>query len=712
MSKICGPRYFNREMSWLAFNQRVLDEGCDPKVPLLERLKFLAITASNLDEFYMVRVGGLKLLIDEHVRRRDSTGQTPRQQMQAVTRRIRQMMSSQNALYKSLVPELAQQGFQIQCKMESLSPEQRAWVLREFEERVFPLLSPVALVEGRAYRPAGLLLHCVVRLEPQKEGDGLCVALLPLGPNVPRYLSAPDRSGVVFVPVEQVVAASIGRFFEGCSVLECVPFRVTRNADIELREDLSPDLLVGMQELLDERRETACIRLEMHRSASRSLSGYLAKHLGIDRADLYPVDGPLDLRALMALAQTEGFESLRDEPWLPVDSPSVDIKEPLFPQIAERDILLAHPYESFAPVIKFLNEASEDPDVLAIKQVLYRTASGSHIIEALIRAAQAGKHVTVLIELKARFDEARNITQARRLEQAGVQVIYGVRGLKTHAKISVVVRREPLGIVRYLHFGTGNYNERTAMLYSDIGLFTCQPELGADASEFFNAVTGYSQPQTMRRLEMSPFTLRAALLQLIANETARARNKEKALILLKMNALTDEALIEALYAASKAGVKVQLNIRGICCLRPRLKGLSENISVVSIVDRFLEHARIFYFMDGGLEKIFISSADGMPRNLDKRVELLVPVLDPQAKKRLKEILKIYFKDNVKAHILLTDGTYQRCKPDKKELPIRSQRVLFEEAQASAKTVEQMKPTVLEPHRRRGPAARKRDRTGV
>ena len=712
MSKERGPRFFNREMSWLAFNQRVLDEGCDPQVPLLERLKFLAITASNLDEFYMVRVGGLKLLIAEQVRRCDFTGQTPRQQVQVVTRRIRQMMADQNALYGILVPELAQHGLQIQYKMEALSSEQRTWVLREFEERVFPLLSPVAWVEGREYRPAGLLLHCAVRLAPLQEGDGPRVAVLPLGPNVPRYLRAPDRSGVVFVPVEQVVAASIGRFFEGCAVLECVPFRVTRNADIELREDLSPDLLVGMQELLDERRETACIRLEIHRSASRILSGCLMRHLGLERADLYPVDGPLDLRALMSLAQTEGFESLRDEPWQPVPSPSVDIKEPLFSQIAERDILLVHPYESFDPVIKFLEDAAKDPDVLAIKQVLYRTASGSQIIEALIRAAQAGKHVTVLIELKARFDEARNITQARRLEQAGVQVIYGVRGLKTHAKICVVVRRDPLGIVRYMHFGTGNYNERTAMLYSDIGLFTCQPELGADASEFFNAVTGYSQPQALRRLEMSPFTVRSALLQLIANETARARNKEKALILLKMNALTDEALIEALYTASKAGVKVQLNIRGICCLRPRLKGLSENITVVSIVDRFLEHARVFYFMDGGLEKMFISSADCMPRNLDKRVELMVPVLDLQAKNRLKEILKIYFKDNVKAHILLADGTYQRCKPEKRELPVRSQRVLFERAQASAQTVERTKPTALEPHRRRGPAARKRDRTGV
>lgn len=705
MSKAVYPRFFNREMSWLAFNQRVLEEGLDPKVPLLERLKFLAITASNLDEFCMVRVGGLKLLSEGHVRCSDNTGLTPRQQLQRVVRRIRQMMADQAALYRVLTAALEPHGLTLCESMSALSVEQRAWVLREFEERVFPLLSPVALTLGRDYRPAGLLLHCAIRLEERHAEDESCVAILPLGPNVPRYLRAPGQSGAVFVPVERVVAASAGRFFEGRKVLECVPFRVTRNADIELREDLAPDLLVGMQELLDERRETACVRLEIHRSASRGLSAYLASYLGLDRTDLFPIDGPLDLRALLSVVQAEGYETLRDESWRPVPSPLVESKEPLFPQIAERDILLVHPYESFDPVVKFLEDAADDPDVMAIKQVLYRTASGSRIVEALIRSAQAGKLVTVLIELKARFDEARNITQARRLEQAGVQVVYGVRGLKTHAKVSVVVRREPQGIVRYMHFGTGNYNERTATLYSDVGLFTCQPELGADASDFFNAVTGYSQPQALRRLEMSPFTLRTALLQLISNEAARARNKEKALVMLKMNALTDEALIEALYAASKAGVKIRLNVRGICCLRPGVKGLSENISVVSIVDRFLEHARIFFFLDGGQEKLFISSADGMLRNLDKRVELMVPILDLQAKRRLQKMLKIYFKDNVKAHMLCADGTYQRCRPAKGEPPFRSQRVLYEEAVAAVQTVERMKPTVLEPHRRRAAVKR-------
>ena len=700
--KAFTPRYFNRETSWLAFNQRVLDEGCDPHLPLLERLKFLAITASNLDEFFMVRVGGLKLLLDAKIRRCDLAGLTPRQQLDLVTRQIRKMVAHQYALYRTLASELAAQGFLIPQTFDSLSAEQQNWVAREFDEQVFPLLSPVALTEERAFRLSGLLLHCAVRLAPVNEGGEERFALVPLGPLVPRFLRAPHPTGAAYVPVEQLVAHRIGRFFDGCKVLECVPFRVTRNADIELREDLSPDLLVGMQELLDDRRETACIRLEIHRSASRALVSALAEYLGLARPDIYPVGGPLELRALLALAQAEGFDALRDAPWLPAPSAAVNIKEPLFPQIAERDIFLIHPYEAFDPVIKFLEEAADDPSVLAIKQVLYRTAPASAVIEALIRAAHAGKHVTVLIELRARFDEARNIGQARRLEQAGVQVVYGVHGLKTHAKICLVVRRERQGIVRYVHFGTGNYNERTALLYSDVGLFTCAPDFGADASDFFNAVTGASQPQALRRLDMAPFTIRTALLRLITDETARAKNREKAQITLKMNALTDKALIDALYAASRAGVRVRLNIRGVCCLRPGVKGLSENIEVISVIDRFLEHARLFSFRNGGHERLFISSADGMPRNLDKRLELMVPVLHAPTLSRLQKILKTYFKDTAKAHLLLSDGTYRRCLPSGKAAPFRSQLALHVEAQTASRLFEQTKPTRLEPYRRQKP----------
>jgi len=700
MKKKILAHFFNRELSWLAFNQRVLDEGRNHHLPLLERLKFLAITASNLDEFCMVRVGGLKLLLSEHIRRCDPAGLTPRQQLALVTRRMRKMVSDQYALYKALIAELASHGFFIPDRLEELSAEQKTWLTREFDEHVFPLLSPVALTADRTYRPAGLRVHCAVRLAPKEEGGAERFALVPLGPNVPRFLRVPDPTGALFVPVEQIVAHEIARFFDGCNVLECVPFRVTRNADIELREDLSPDLLVGMKELLDDRRETACIRMEIHRSASRALLKVLAAHFELERGDIFPVGGPIELRAFLPLTQADGFDALRDDPWTPVPSPLVDIKEPLFPQIADHDILLIHPFESFDPVVRFLENAADDPNVLAIKQVLYRTASSSAIVEALVRAAQSGKHVTVLIELRARFDEARNIGQAHRLEQAGVQVVYGVRGLKTHAKVCLVVRREQQGMVRYVHFGTGNYNEQTAKLYSDIGLFTCHPDFGADASDFFNAVTGYSQPQTLRRLDMAPFTIRTTLLRLIANETARAKNKGKAQILLKMNALTDEALIEALYAASRAGVKVRLNVRGICCLRPGVRGLSENIAVVSIIDRFLEHARIFYFLDGGRERIFISSADGMPRNLDKRVELMVPILHETSRKRLLKTLKTYFKDNVKSHLLQPDGTYRHVAPKTKTEPCRSQRVLFEEAQNASHMRDQLKPTLLEPYRQR------------
>jgi len=710
MKKTSHPRFFNRELSWLAFNQRVLEQGCDERLPLLERLKFLAISASNLDEFFMVRVGGLKALEAGGIRRPDLAGLTPRQQLVQVTRRVRTMVADQYALCGRLTAELTSRDFRVVDRIEALSAEQRIWVAREFDEQIFPLLSPVAVSDDRVSRPAGLLLHCAVRIAAAPGEDGDRFALLPLGPGIVRFLRVPGPAGTaVFVPVERVVAWRIERFFEGRTVLECVPCRVTRNADVALREDLSPDLLLGMRELLDDRRETACVRMEIHRSASRALLAFLAKFLAVERGDIYPVDGLVELRALMQLVKTPGFEALHDEPWLSAASPAVDLREPIFPQIAAHDILLVHPYESFDPVVKFVEDAAADPDVLAIKQVLYRTAPGSAVVEALVRAAQAGKHVTVLVELKARFDEARNIDQATRLEQAGAQVIYGVRGLKTHAKICLVVRRERMGVARYVHFGTGNYNEQTATLYGDVGLFTCDPVFGADASDFFNAVTGYSQPQTMRRLEMAPFTIRTALLGLIANETARAANGEKAQIMLKMNALADEALIEALYAASRTGVKVKLNIRGVCCLIPGVPGLSDLITVVSIVDRFLEHARLFAFLDGGRERVFISSADGLPRNLDRRVELMVPVLDDAARRRLLRLLKACFKDNSHAHLLLPGGTYRRLKPDGKAKAFRCQRALFEEAQAASALREQMKPTLLEPHcPRRRPVAEKPD----
>jgi len=693
--KLLADRFFNRELSWLAFNQRVLDEGLSEVNPLLERLKFLAITASNLDEFYMVRVGGIKLLMGSGHPTRDIAGMTPRQQFQAVTRRIRKMSIDQSGLYKKLKAELFDHAFQI-LPVSAVSETQRKILLRIFEDDVLSILTPVSLVEGRPYRPANLLLHMAVRLSPSAGSEEERYALLPLGPNVGRFIRLPSPEGVVFVLLEDVVREWIGRWFDGCEVLECVPFRITRNADIELREDLAPDLMTGMQELLDERRETAYIRMEIGRQASRPLTLFLTRLFELDRNDIYPVDGPLDLRAFMKMAAVEGFDALKDPPWPPQPSPSVDLKESIFPQLAKQNILLHLPYESFDPVVKFVEDAADDQAVLAIKQVLYRTAGNSAIVEALIRAAQSGKHVTVLIELKARFDEARNITQALRLEQAGVEVIYGVRNLKTHAKVCLVVRREPQGIVRYMHFGTGNYNETTARLYSDLGYFTCDAELGHDAAAFFNAVAGYSQPQELHQLRMSPFNLRSALLELIDIETARAKAGEKAAVTIKVNTLTDAEMIEHLYRASLAGVKVQLHVRGVCCLRPGVPRLSENITVTSTIDRYLEHSRICAFHNGGNEKVYIASADWMPRNLDRRVELMIPILDKEARRQVLKILKNYFKDNQKASRLLPDGTYERVETGKS--PFRSQKELHRQACEAARRKEQTKPTVLEPYR--------------
>jgi len=697
--KQSSDRYFNRELSWLAFNQRVLDEGLNIDNPLLERLKFLAITASNLDEFYMVRVGGLKLLMQEAHAPRDIAGLTPRQQYQAVVRRIRKMVVDQSSLYRRLREELAEPAFHI-LPVSALTDNQRNVLMRLFEDEVLSILTPVSLVEGRPYRPSNLLLHMAVRLAPAPGADEERYALLPLGPNVSRFLRLPSSAGAAYTLIEDAVAEWIGRWFEGMDVLECVPFRVTRNADIELREDLAPDLIVGMQELLDERKETACIRMEVGRRASPQLVAFLTRHFELERNDVYLIDGPLALRAFMKPTASEGFDALKNPPWPPQPSPLIDPKESIFPQLAAKNVLLHVPYESFDPVVKLVEDAADDPDVLAIKQVLYRTAGDSAIVEALIRAAQSGKHVTVLVELKARFDEARNITQARRLEQAGVEVIYGVRNLKTHAKICLVVRREPQGIVRYMHFGTGNYNESTARLYSDIGYFTCDPELGSDAAAFFNAVAGYSQPQELHQLRMSPFNLRSTLLELIDVETARAKTGEKAAITIKVNTLTDDEMIDHLYRASQAGVRIQLNVRGVCCLRPGVDGLSENISVVSIIDRFLEHARICAFHNGGNEKVYIASADWMPRNLDRRVELMVPINDKDVRRAVLKILKIYFRDNQKASCLLPDGSYERLALGKGKPCFRAQEELFRQACEAARRKEQTRPTVLEPYRMR------------
>jgi len=693
------PEYFNRELSWLEFNQRVLDEALDPAVPLLERLKFLAITASNLDEFFRVRVGGLQHLAGLSNARPDPSGLLPGEQLQAVRARVGRMIHDQYACFQSdLEPKLAAAGLR-RVRIDELNTAQKRHVRQVFESEVYSILTPMAVTSSADFPllPNQLLCLCVRLKAPADVPDAVRYAILPLGPGTPRFVTVPGDSGDSYLLLEDLTTLFADRFFVGEEIAECVPFRMTRNADISVREDSASDLLAEMEVVLDERRLADCVRLEVDARASQTLIRFLRDAVEVDAADVQTLDGPVDLSAWFQLTDRPGFEALKYEPWPPQPSPAVPTDRSMFETIATQDVLLYHPYDSFEPVLRFIDEASRDPDVLAIKQTLYRTSRDSPIVAALRRAAERGKHVTAVVELKARFDEARNITWARQLEQAGAQVIYGVKGLKTHAKLCLVVRREPQGIQRYVHFGTGNYNEVTARIYGDASVFTADPDLGADAAAFFNAVTGYSQPQKFRRIEAAPFGLRDRLLELIRTETELALDKQPARIVAKVNALLDTRLIDALYTASQAGVEIKLNVRGICCLKPGVPGLSDNIEVISIIDRFLEHARIFAFHHGGEERVLISSADWMPRNLDRRLELLIPIDDPLCRYRLLRALDAYFSDNVKARRLLADGTHLRLTPGDSE-PSRAQQKLFEDAREAVAIAERERSTMFEPHR--------------
>ena len=694
------PKYINRELSWLSFNQRVLEEAADLENPLLERLKFLAITGSNLDEFFMVRVGGLHILRDQQITRPDPVGMTPVEQLAAISERVHRMIKEQYECFSQLEASLAEQGLQ-RLRSVDLNDRQRRVAAQLFQDEIFPLLTPIATVDAHDFpRLINHTLNVAVRLAPQP-GDAELrprFAVIPLGRSLQRFVTLRAETGYAYMMVEDVVDLFAERFFPGEKVLECVPFRITLNADIAIRDDTASDLLADMQELLNERKTSDRVRLEIAMRVSPELLEFLGRCLDIRSEDIFQVPGPLALSDFMQLSNMAGFERLQFKPWRPLPSPDVDLTSSMFDVLARRDVLLCHPYDSFDPIVRLIEEAADDPDVLAIKQTLYRTSRDSPIVAALIRAAQRGKYVTAIVELKARFDEARNIEWAKRLEQAEVQVIYGVKGLKTHSKILLIVRREPQGIQRYMHFGTGNYNESTARMYSDISLLTRDEELGADASRFFNAITGYSQPQKFRKIEAAPIGLRARLLEMIEAETQRRLQGQRAHIVAKINALVDPQIIDALYAASQAGVTIKLNVRGICCLRPGIPGLSENIEVISIVDRYLEHARILYFYHGGDEPVFISSADWMPRNLDRRIELLIPIEDTAARRRLMSILDTYFRDNLKARRLLPDGTYQRLRPASDGRPLAAQQTLYEEALEAVRNAEQAHPTPFEPHR--------------
>ena len=745
-------RFFNRELSWLEFNQRVLEEARTPSIPLLERLKFLAITASNLDEFTMVRVGSLQFVVAEGDPRPDPAGMTPQAQLQAIGERMHTFAAEQyDCFLNDIEPSLAQAGLRRVSESE-LNEKQVKHVQTLFEHEIFPVLTPLAIslavpdpatvetrrpsrkkaskkaaavqapAAGGAPSAGGITdmpvffpdsetpsfpllinqsLNLCVRLAPSSGSETPRFALVPFGRNRQRFITLPSDSGFSFILLEDVVSRFLSRLFPGETIEECVPFRITRNADMELQEDQASDLIFEMQEIVNARRQSACVRLEVADHGSPLIRAFLQTGVEVPDEWVFPIPGPLDLSSFFRLTESQGFDALRYEAWPPNASPQIDPAESIFTAIARRDVLLYHPYESFDPLIRFIESAADDPDVLAIKQTLYRTSAKSPIVAALKRAAQKGKYVTAIVELRARFDEQRNIEWARDLERADVQVIYGVKGLKTHAKICLVVRREPQGIQRYVHFGTGNYNEITSRIYSDASLFTCSEELGADASAFFNTVTGYSQPQRFRRIEMAPIGLREKLLEMIEAEIERKKHGQKALIHAKLNALVDPQMIEALYAASQAGVKIRLMIRGVCCLRPGVPGLSENITVTGVIDRFLEHARVLYFYHGGDERLFISSADWMPRNLDRRVELLVPVEDPAARAKLMGIMKTNFQDNVKARKLLPDGRYEPVKPSSTGTVIRSQEELYKRATEATEEANRAALAMFEPHRRPG-----------
>lgn len=700
MSKKQTFIFNNRELSWLNFNRRVLEEGLDASNPVLERLKFLSIFSSNLDEFFMVRVGGLQALVSQGKAGADQSGWLPAALLKEIGERVHAMVALQYECFMQDVKvKLRENGIR-RLLMDKMTPAIHDHLENVFEHDIYPVITPIALrdADDLPHLP-GLGVMLLVRLkadEATSKRPRYAVVLIPK--KLGRFITAPIEEGHNYVLIEDVVTEFIDRLFPGEPVAEVVPFRITRNADMGVREDLAGDLLSRMKNVLVERKQSQCVRLEVSAKVSKTSLSMLEQLFGVDPAHVFCVPGTLDLSAYFGLARMTGFDHLREKPWPPQQSPAVPPNTSIFDAIAKKDILLHHPYESFDPVVKLVEEAADDPNVLAIKQILYRTSENSPIVAALARAANRDKHVTAIVELKARFDEARNIGWAEALEQSGVQVIYGIKGLKTHAKVCVVVRREPGGIRRYVHYGTGNYNENTARLYTDVSYMTCREDFCADATAFFNMISGYSQPVAFRKIEAAPIGLRARLLQLIEGETMRSEQGQPAKIMARINALVDEEIISALYRASQAGVKIQLNVRGACCLRAGVAGQSENIEVISIVDRFLEHSRMLYFHHGGEPQVFISSADWMPRNLDRRVELLVPIDDEDAVQRIMKNFEIIFRDNTKARKMKSDGAYELLKPGRGSKPLRSQEWFYQQACEANRQAKSAQPVVFEPER--------------
>jgi polyphosphate kinase len=673
--------FLNRELSWLEFNGRVLEEALDPGTPLLERLKFVAIASSNLDEFFMVRVARLKNALEEGDLSADPAGLTPGQQLKAISERVHEMVGRLHGVLEGeILPALGARGIRLLAP-EGLDAVQRAGLARHFRDEVLPALTPLAIDASRPFPMlASLTLNLAVLLAAAEGEDQPRLAVVQVPGRLPRLVRPVGSDGTSYLLLEELIRSELPELFRGQAVLESAVFRVARDSELALDDEGGGDFLEAVEEELRNRRKSRVVRLELEARASEALAATLAARLEVGPEDVYRVPLPLDVRALVPLVELPSLEDLRDPPLKPLPALEPAEQEAMFEVLDQRDLLLHHPYDAFDPVVALLAQAAEDPDVLAIKQTLYRTSGDSPVVRALARAAEQGKQVTVLVELMARFDEQSNIRWARSLEESGAHVIYGLRGLKTHSKICLVVRRGRQGIRRYVHLGTGNYNDRTARLYTDFGLMTADPRIGEDASAFFNALTGYSDPPRMKKLVMAPSQLRERVLKLIQREQRRAAEGQAAEITAKMNALVDEDIIRALYDASRVGVRIRLNVRGTCCLRPGVKGLSESIEVVSVVDRFLEHARIFCFRNGGDEEVFLSSADWMPRNLDRRIELLFPVEAPECRQKLVQALDAMFQDNSKARRLQADGSYKRRRPARGEEPFRAQLHLHAEAQ--------------------------------
>lgn len=682
-----NERFTNRELSWLAFNKRVLSEAKDNHLPLMERLKFLSITASNLDEFFMVRVASLKDQVNAGYTKKDIAGMTSKEQIDAILKETHKFTTAQyNTYNRSFLPSLKKNGLKIVTEFEKLTEEQADYVDNYFQKEVFPVLTPMAVDSSRPFpliRNRSLNIGALL-MDKKKKGT-IDFATVQVPSVLPRVVTIPtdgDNCTTVIL-LEQIIEKNIQKLFLNYRVLCQAPFRVMRNADLSIDEDEAADLLIEIEKQLKKRQWGEAIRLEVEDNIDKRLLKTLRKELNLSEDAIFKINGPLDLTFLMKVYDIEGFDHLKEPKYTPQQPKMLDASRDLFEQIREHDILLHHPYETFDPVVNFVKKAASDPNVLAIKQTLYRVSSHSPIIASLAQAAENGKQVSVLVELKARFDEENNIVWAKKLEKAGCHVIYGLVGLKTHSKITLVVRKEEDEIRRYVHLGTGNYNDSTAKLYTDMGMFTSKTRYGEDATAVFNMLSGYSEPLVWNKLSLAPLWLRGKFLSLIEREKEHAKNGRPARIIAKMNSLCDPGIIEALYDASEAGVEIDLIVRGICCLRAGIKGLSEHIRVRSIVGTFLEHSRIFYFENNGNAEYYMGSADWMPRNLDKRVEILFPVEDPILQEEIYHILHMQLSDTKKAHLLMPDGHYVKV-DQRGKTPLNSQLYFCEEAMANAK----------------------------